>query len=84
MLEKIKEYLDSLEHVNFVESKIENIFIGSVDGEFVSLLVIEGNRKPSAKERAYQQNVLNANGSAFTVRSLSDVCLLSKEEGWHD
>lgn len=82
MLEKIKEYLDSLEHVNFVESKIENIFIGSVSGEFVSLLVVEG--KPSRKEMEYQAGVLNSGGLAFTIRSLSDLCILSKQEGWHD
>jgi len=80
---RINEFLYDLEDIHFVDSAIsEALLIGSVDGSFYSLLVIEGIGKPSKSELEYQSNVMKAGGEAVTIRSLSDLCHLAKERAW--
>jgi hypothetical protein len=80
---RITEFLHDLEDIHFVDSAIsESLLIGSVNGVFYSLLVIEGIGKGSKTELEYQNNVMKAGGEACTIRSLSDLCHLAKERAW--
>lgn len=81
--QQVLDTLQDCENNYFVESQFKNILIGSIRGQFVSLLVIEGIAKPSKNEIKYQEKVFNSGGISLTIRTIDDLTEF-KARGWYD
>ena len=85
--EQVLRFINSLEYAHFIESTLagcENIIIGSIKGQFISMLVIDANRTPTMAEMKLVRKVCHTGGEHYEVRSMEDVTELSKLRGWYD
>lgn len=84
---EVMKFLNDLDATHFIESTLsgcENIIIGSIKGQFISMLVIDANRRPTMAEMKLVRKVCHTGGEHYEVRSMEDVTELSKLRGWYD
>ena len=84
---EVIRFLNSLENAHFVESTLkqcENIIIGSINGQFVSMLITDSNRMPNQYEMRLVRKVCHAGREHYEVRCIMDATELAKLRGWYD
>lgn len=56
--------------------------IGSVRGQLVCILIIQTDRKMTRSEIEFSARIYQSGGEHYTVRSMHDICEISKSRGW--
>ena len=79
----IQKYLNELPDCFFFPTKNTKCsLVGCVRGKLVCMLILETNRRPNKQEISFSARILQNGGEHYVIRTLEDVCEISKAKGW--
>lgn len=88
LIKEVKLFLDGLQNNRssffFPVYDQECLLLGCLKGSLVCLVVKDGKDKLTKKELKFVSRITQADGDFHYVRSMDDICLIAKLEGWHD
>lgn len=83
---RVRHYLNGLSKERTVyvfPSQISQVsLLGSIHGQLVCFVVIDGKRILSSEELAFKSKIEKAQGEFYTIRDMEDLFFISKERGW--
>ena len=83
---RVKHYINSLSKdrtIYVFPSEISQCsLLGSIRGQLICFLVIDGNRVLTNEEASFKNKINNSGGEFYTIRDMEDLFLLAKERGW--